>query len=70
MDRGAWQATIHGGKESDMTELTHTHTHTQLLNCRSAETGGTVGISSSLGPLVLKSKKKGNSVKAHECLLS
>ena len=29
----------------------HTHTHTQLLNCRSAETGGTAGITSSLGPL-------------------
>ena len=28
MDRGVWQATIHGGKESDMTESSHTHTHT------------------------------------------
>ena len=26
MDRGSWWATVHGGhKESDMTELTHTH---------------------------------------------
>ena len=36
MDRGAWQATVHGIRESDMTEHpsvhvhahTHTHTHT------------------------------------------
>ena len=28
MDRGAWEATIHGVAESGMTEqLTHTHTH-------------------------------------------
>ena len=27
MDRGTWQATIHGVTESDTTE--HTHTHTQ-----------------------------------------
>ena len=28
MDRGAWQDTVHGAAESDMTEqLTHTHTH-------------------------------------------
>ena len=34
MDRGVWQATVHGGhKELDMTELlTHTHTaHTKVL---------------------------------------
>ena len=24
-DRGAWQATVHGVAESDMTEHTHTH---------------------------------------------
>ena len=29
MDRGAWQATVHGVPE-DMTEQTHTHTHSQL----------------------------------------
>ena len=29
MDRGAWQATVHGvAKESDMTGHTYTHTHT------------------------------------------
>ena len=26
-DRGAWQATVHGVAEPDMTEDTHTHTH-------------------------------------------
>ena len=31
MDRGAWQATVHGIKEElDMTEQTHTHTHSVL----------------------------------------
>ena len=31
MDRGAWQGTVHGIAESDMTQATvytHTHTHT------------------------------------------
>ena len=28
MNRGAWQATVHGVTESDMTEHTYTHTHT------------------------------------------
>ena len=28
VDRGDWQATIHGVAESDMTEHTHAHTHT------------------------------------------
>ena len=27
MDRGAWWATIHSHKESDMTERAHTYTH-------------------------------------------
>ena len=36
MDRGTWQATIHGVAESGVTEHarahthTHTHTHTQI----------------------------------------
>ena len=29
MDRGAWQATVHGVAK-DMTEHTHTHTHSRL----------------------------------------
>ena len=34
MDRGAWQATVHGGhKESDATEHAHTHMHTTLNMC-------------------------------------
>ena len=32
MDRGAWQATVHGVTESDTTE-TNTHTHMPLLGC-------------------------------------
>ena len=28
MDRGAWQATVHGVAGLDTTEYTHTHTHT------------------------------------------
>ena len=27
MDRGAWQATVHGVEESDVTEQISTHTH-------------------------------------------
>ena len=33
MDRGAWEATVHGVAEVDMTEVTkHTCTHTLCLN--------------------------------------
>ena len=36
MDKGAWQATVHGGrKELGMTE--HAHTHTLLLRCFQSE---------------------------------
>ena len=31
MERGAWQATVHGVAESDMTESTHTQTHTHTF---------------------------------------
>ena len=31
MDRGAWQATVHGVAGLDTTEHTHTHTHTSGL---------------------------------------
>ena len=30
MDRGAWQATVHGVTESDMIEQVSTHTHTHI----------------------------------------
>ena len=29
MDRGAWQATVHGATKSQTRLTTHTHTHTQ-----------------------------------------
>ena len=35
MDRGTWQATVHGVVESDTAEQfthTHTHTHTHTLD--------------------------------------
>ena len=32
MDRGAWQATVHGVAESDMTEHVYTHTHILSLS--------------------------------------
>ena len=31
MERGTWQATVHGVTELDMTERTHTHTYTHTL---------------------------------------
>ena len=31
MDRGSWWATVHGIRESDTTECTHTHTHHHFL---------------------------------------
>ena len=31
MDRGTWQATVHGVAESEMTEHTHTHTIVALV---------------------------------------
>ena len=38
MDRGAWQATVHGVVESDMTEHAHTHTVTlKVCNSLSSE---------------------------------
>ena len=39
MDRGAWQATIHGvTKESNTTVTKHTHTHTHLALANSRVT--------------------------------
>ena len=32
VDGGAWWATVHGVTESDLTECTHTYTHTQCEN--------------------------------------
>ena len=32
MDRGAWQATVHGVTKSQIHMNTHTHTHTQQLS--------------------------------------
>ena len=46
MDRGAWQATVHGVAESDTTE----HTHTHLLN---------VGLEEIFLKLIIKKEGKG-----------
>ena len=44
MDRGGWQATVHGiTKESDMTELLSTHTHTHIRNYQGGE-GSSVNV--------------------------
>ena len=32
MDRGAWQATVHNHKESDMTEWLSTHAHSPSMH--------------------------------------
>ena len=40
IDRGAWQATVHGVAELDMTECAHTHTHTHTQSHPGTPTSG------------------------------